>query len=132
MAEPARALETALALSRIGVRLAVDDFGTGYSSLAYLKRLPVEELKIDKSFVGAMATDDDDATIVRSIIGLGHDLGLTVVAEGVEGEASWNTLKALGCDVAQGYYMSRPVPAEELTDWLGARSGELVRVSLPA
>lgn len=132
MAEPARALETAIELSRIGVRLAVDDFGTGYSSLAYLKRLPVEELKIDKSFVGAMASDEEDASIVRSIIGLAHDLGLNVVAEGVEENSSWNMLKSLGCDVAQGYFISRPVPADELTAWLSTRRGDLARLSLPA
>ena len=122
MSEPTRALETAVRLASTGVRLAIDDFGTGYSSLAYLKRLPVAELKIDKSFVGTMARDEGDATIVRSTIGLAHDLGLSVVAEGVEDQATWDLLGLLGCDVAQGYYLSQPTPASEFVQWLGPRS----------
>jgi diguanylate cyclase (GGDEF)-like protein len=120
MVDPARALQTAIELSTIGVRLAIDDFGTGYSSLAYLKRLPVDELKIDKSFVGNMASDEEDATIVRSMVRLAHDLGLTVVAEGVEDDASWDALRQLGCDVAQGYYISRPLQAHDLASWVRA------------
>jgi EAL domain-containing protein (putative c-di-GMP-specific phosphodiesterase class I) len=99
--------------------VSIDDFGTGYSSLAYLKRLPVHELKIDKSFVANMATDDNDAAIVRSTIGLAHDLGLTVVAEGVEDQQTWDLLAKLGCDVAQGYFISRPLPPVVLDEWLG-------------
>jgi diguanylate cyclase (GGDEF)-like protein len=118
MADPARALETLTRLSAMGVRLAIDDFGAGYSSLSYLKKLPVNELKIDKTFVINMATDDNDAVIVRSTIDLAHNLGLAVVAEGVETQASWNRLAALGCDAAQGYWMSRPLPAADLTRWL--------------
>jgi len=127
MAEPARALDTATRLRALGVRLAIDDFGTGYSSLAYLKRLPVSELKIDRSFVRDMAVDDDDATIVRSTIGLAHDLGLNVVAEGIEDRASYDLLKRLGCDVAQGYFMSRPIPARDFEAWyrVHAREAEL-------
>ncbi len=104
-------------LSALGVRLAVDDFGTGYSSLAYLARLPVDELKIDRSFVRRLATDEGDATIVASTIGLGHALGLSVVVEGVEDAETWAPLGRMGCDVAQGYYLSRPLPADELERW---------------
>jgi EAL domain-containing protein (putative c-di-GMP-specific phosphodiesterase class I) len=117
MAEPARALDTATRLRALGVHLAIDDFGTGYSSLAYLKRLPVSELKIDQSFVRDMAVDDDDATIVRSTIGLAHDLGLNVVAEGVEDQPTYDLLSRLGCDVAQGYFISRPMTARAFEAW---------------
>jgi diguanylate cyclase (GGDEF)-like protein/PAS domain S-box-containing protein len=108
-------------LSAMGIRLSVDDFGTGYSSLAYLKRLPVSEIKVDRSFVMNMDEDEDDATIVRSTIELGRNLGLDVVAEGVENEQVWDRLRALGCTAAQGYYLSRPVPAPELGAWLEQR-----------
>jgi diguanylate cyclase (GGDEF)-like protein/PAS domain S-box-containing protein len=105
-------------LSTMGVRLSIDDFGTGYSSLASLKRIPVSEIKIDRSFVTNMDTDEDDATIVRCTIDLGRNLGLDVVAEGVETEQTWNRLKDLGCTTGQGYYLSRAVPAPELRAWL--------------
>ncbi len=118
LADPIRAMHVLSRLSGMGVRLAIDDFGTGYSSLAYLKRLPVDELKIDKSFVQGMEADENDAVIVRSTIDLGRNLGLRVVAEGVETTEAWRQLAALGCDVAQGYYLSRPVPAAELVAWL--------------
>jgi diguanylate cyclase (GGDEF)-like protein len=118
MADPARALDVLDRLSGIGLRLSVDDFGTGYSSLTYLKRLPVDEVKIDKSFVIRMATDEQDAAIVRSIIDLAGSLGLAVVAEGVEDTASWQLLADLGCDVVQGYALCRPVPAAEVTEWV--------------
>jgi diguanylate cyclase (GGDEF)-like protein len=114
MDEPQRALATLNALSAAGFKLSIDDFGTGYSSLAYLKRLPVDELKIDRSFVMAMETDDDDAKIVRSTIDLAHNMGLTVVAEGVENEAAQRRLASLHCDEAQGYHMSRPLPVAEM------------------
>ncbi len=114
MDEPQRALAMLNSLSAAGFKLSIDDFGTGYSSLAYLKKLPVDELKIDKSFVMAMASDAEDAKIVRSTIDLAHNLGLTVVAEGVETQAIMNQLRDLDCDEAQGYYMSRPLPAAEL------------------
>ncbi len=113
MDEPQRAEATLNALSAAGFKLSIDDFGTGYSSLAYLKRLPVDELKIDKSFVMGMERDDDDAKIVRSTIDLAHNLGLSVVAEGVENAAILARLAALDCDEAQGYHISRPVPLPE-------------------
>jgi diguanylate cyclase (GGDEF)-like protein len=115
MTDPARAEATLTRLSQIGLTLSVDDFGTGYSSLANLKRLPVDVIKIDKSFVMEMAVDASDAAIVRSTIDLAHNLGLKVVAEGVESEDAWRHLEALGCDYAQGYYLSRPLPAEAAT-----------------
>ena len=120
MADPNRAVDVLERLSRIGIRLSVDDFGTGYSSLTYLKALPVDEVKIDKSFVLSMATDAGDAAIVRSIIDLGGSLGLTVVAEGVEDADAWQRLAELGCDIVQGYALSRPAPAEDVTAWLAA------------
>jgi len=106
-------------LKRRGVCLAIDDFGTGYSSLAHLKRLPVDELKIDKSFVLNLSESAaDDLVIVRSTIELGHNMGLIVIAEGVETAESWRILKRLGCDMAQGYYMSAPLPAEKFREWV--------------
>ena len=114
MADPMRARATLVQLSSMGVRLSIDDFGTGHSSLAYLKRLPVHALKIDKSFVINMASDENDLVIVQSTIDLAHNLGLEVVAEGVESEEVWNRLRSLGCDLAQGFWRGRPVKAEEL------------------
>lgn len=118
MLDPDRAVDVLARLSELGIGFALDDFGTGYSSLAHLKRLPVEELKIDKSFVMDMTTDAGDATIVRSTIELARNLGLRVVAEGVETGDHWAALAALGCHTAQGYYLSRPLPAAALTGWL--------------
>jgi EAL domain-containing protein (putative c-di-GMP-specific phosphodiesterase class I) len=115
MADPARAEATLERLSQIGLTLSVDDFGTGYSSLANLKRLPVDVIKIDKSFVMEMAVDASDAAIVRSTIDLAHNLGLRVVAEGVESEGAWRRLEALGCDFAQGYHLARPLPPDAVT-----------------
>ena len=102
----------------MGISLAIDDFGTGYSSLSYLSRLPVANLKIDKSFVMNMATNENDAVIVRSTIDLGRNLGLRVIAEGVETEQALTQLADLGCDLAQGYLLSRPIPADQLSAWL--------------
>jgi diguanylate cyclase (GGDEF)-like protein/PAS domain S-box-containing protein len=118
MADRDRALAVLEKLRVLGVRLAIDDFGTGYSSMAYLKGLAVDALKIDKSFVRNLATDPSDRAIVRSTVELGHNLGLQVVAEGVEDTLSYQQLVRLGCDLAQGYYMGRPMPASELTCWL--------------
>jgi diguanylate cyclase (GGDEF)-like protein len=119
MDDPVRAQQTLEGLHAMGVDLSIDDFGTGYSSLAYLKRLPVQELKIDKSFVLKMESDADDAKIVRSTIDLGHNMGLKVVAEGLETSAAWELLARMGCDQGQGYFISRPMPAEQLAAWLG-------------
>jgi EAL domain-containing protein (putative c-di-GMP-specific phosphodiesterase class I) len=102
----------------MGVRLAIDDFGTGHSSLAHLKRLPVHELKIDKSFVAGMVKDASDAVIVRSTIDLAHNMGLAVVAEGVEDEPTLERLRALGCDMVQGYLLSRPLAADDVVAWM--------------
>jgi EAL domain-containing protein (putative c-di-GMP-specific phosphodiesterase class I) len=105
-------------LSRIGVELSIDDFGTGHSSLAKLRSLPISEIKLDKSFVGRMRDQRDDAIIVRSTIELGRNLGLRVVAEGVEDEATADLLREYACDVIQGFWCGRPQPAERLTPWL--------------
>jgi diguanylate cyclase (GGDEF)-like protein len=118
MSDPERALATVRELSELGVRLAVDDFGTGHSSLANLRMLPVHELKIDRSFVTPMLTDESDMVIVRSTVDLGHALGLRVIAEGVEDRETLERLAALGCDRAQGHYFSMPVPAEEFISWI--------------
>ncbi len=122
VAETDRPLPTLRRLFALGVRLAVDDFGTGYSSLAYLRRLPVHEVKIDKSFVLGMATDSGDLGIVRAIVDLSRHLGMTVVAEGVESEMTLTLLEEMGCDVAQGFLFSRPLPYERLEAWMNART----------
>ncbi len=118
MSNPSDGLAILTELDRMGVTLAIDDFGTGYSSLAYLKQLPMNELKIDKSFVMDMEENENDAVIVRSTIDLAHNLGLKVTAEGVETEGAWDTLTILGCDRSQGYFMGRPMPVEKLKEWL--------------
>ena len=118
MDDPERALGTLRRLDRMGLGLSIDDFGTGYSSLAYLKKLPISELKIDRSFVMGMEQDRADLKIVRSTVELAHNLGYTVVAEGVESAQTWAILRALKCDQAQGYYMARPMPEDEFGHWL--------------
>jgi diguanylate cyclase (GGDEF)-like protein len=118
MADPARSIGVLDRLSALGVGIAIDDFGTGYSSLSHLRRLPVDEVKIDRSFVSGMIANESDAVIVRSTIDLARNLGLRVVAEGVEDETTWDLLAGLGCDAAQGYYLSRPVPAHAFVGWL--------------
>jgi diguanylate cyclase (GGDEF)-like protein len=120
MADHRRAMTILTRLSKMGVALSVDDFGTGYSSLAYLQNLPVDFIKIDKSFCMSMGEDAGNATIVQSTIDLGHNLGLKVVAEGVETQEAYTTLAALGCDYAQGFYLSRPLAPEKATIWLEA------------
>ncbi len=126
MSNPNDGLTILTELDRMGVKLAIDDFGTGYSSLAYLKRLPVDELKIDKSLVTDMEVNENDAVIVRSTIDLAHNLGLKVTAEGVETQEVWDLLSILGCDQSQGYYMGSPMSVEKLDAWLG----ELVRPAI--
>lgn len=118
MSNPIDGLAILTELDQMGVTLAIDDFGTGYSSLAYLKRLPVDELKIDKSFVTDMEENENDAVIVRSTIDLAHNLGLKVTAEGVETRGAWDTLSLLGCDQSQGYFMGRPMSVKKLEAWL--------------
>jgi predicted signal transduction protein with EAL and GGDEF domain len=105
-------------LRDLGISVAIDDFGTGYSSLAYLKKLPIHSIKIDKSFVMNMTADDNDAVIVRSTIDLAHNLGDLVIAEGVENQDALDLLEILGCDHAQGYHISHPLPADELVSWM--------------
>ncbi len=115
--DPKRAEQTLVRLSRMGVWLSIDDFGTGYTSLASIARLPISEIKIDRSFVQGMLANKNDAMIVRSIIELGHNLGLRVVAEGIETKEVFDALAALGCDEAQGYFVSRPQACESLKSW---------------
>lgn len=125
MADSERFIQTLKRLANMGIRLSIDDFGIGYSSLSYLKQLPVDEIKIDKSFVLGMTNDEDSVVIVRSTIDLAHKLGLQVVAEGVESKAIYDLLSQLGCDAAQGYFISRPLPAEQLLAW--ANTGKWTR-----
>ncbi|MCB2182152.1 MAG: EAL domain-containing protein [Desulfobulbaceae bacterium] len=119
--DPERAMEILVRLSEMGIHLSIDDFGTGYSSLAYLKKLPVNELKIDKSFVMDMLENENDAVIVRSTIDLAHNLGLQVVAEGVENKETAAHLKSLGCDILQGYHFSKPLSSEDFDAWFGSQ-----------
>ena len=118
--DPRRAQTVLQSLHDMGLKIAIDDFGTGYSSLVSLKQMPVSTIKIDKSFVMGMEADDSDAAIVKSTAQLGHNLGLEVVAEGVETPSAWSTLADLGCDFAQGYYLSKPLPDEQFLRWLTA------------
>lgn len=114
-------------LAAIGVRLSVDDFGTGYSSLAYLARLPVSEVKVDRAFVSRMTSDTKDAAIVRSVIDLGHNLNMRVVAEGVEDRTCWDALAGFGADIAQGFLLSRPLPADAFESWLAEHDADAFR-----
>jgi diguanylate cyclase (GGDEF)-like protein/PAS domain S-box-containing protein len=129
MTDPQRALDSLARLRAIGVEVAIDDFGTGHASLSYLKQMPVGEIKLDRSFIRDMRTDKNDFTIVRSTIELAHDLGLRVIAEGVEDQATWDLLVELGCDLAQGFHMSRPLSEGDLRRWLAADPG---RRALPS
>ncbi|MEA2344715.1 MAG: diguanylate cyclase [Thermoanaerobaculia bacterium] len=127
MADPAHALAIMSMLQSMGVRLSVDDFGTGYSSLTHLRELPIDEIKIDKAFVLGMLTSDADAAIVRTVIDLAHNLGKQVCAEGVEDAETMRRLEEMGCDLAQGYFISRAVPAAQLMTWLTENSWGLKR-----
>jgi EAL domain-containing protein (putative c-di-GMP-specific phosphodiesterase class I) len=109
-------------LHTAGIQISIDDFGTGYSSMAYLRRLPVTEIKVDRSFVMGMLQQSDDEVLVRSVIELGHNLGLTVVAEGVEDQDTLNALMRVGCDIAQGFHLGRPMPVEGFEQWLKRRA----------
>jgi EAL domain-containing protein (putative c-di-GMP-specific phosphodiesterase class I) len=122
MADPKRASDVLGRLRDLGVNLAVDDFGTGYSSLSYLRRIEVDELKIDKSFVLQMGLDDNSAIIVRSTVELGHSLGLSVTAEGVEDIATLRTLQGLGCDRIQGFHFGRPMNRDAMEAWLNTHA----------
>jgi predicted signal transduction protein with EAL and GGDEF domain len=135
MGDPRRTTDALQRLHDLGITIAVDDFGTGHSSLSYLRRLPVGEIKIDKSFVLALASSESDAAIVRSIVELAHNLGLPVVAEGIEDAATERILRHIGCDLAQGYYFARPMPAEQLGRFLDDRAAleaNVVALPLPA
>jgi diguanylate cyclase (GGDEF)-like protein len=129
MSDPDRALDTVSRLRQLGVQISVDDFGTGYSSLSNLKRLPINELKIDRSFISSLPHDESDLIIVGSTINLGHDLGLNVVAEGVEDEITLKRLANLDCDLAQGYYFGRPLPSNEFVVLVDRLSGRIARVA---
>jgi diguanylate cyclase len=120
--DPVRAVEVLAELRDLGVRLAIDDFGTGYSSMSYLQTMPLHELKIDRRFTAAARTSAGDEAIVRAVLQLGHAVGLDVVAEGVEDEGTHAMLGVMGCDAAQGYYLSRPVPADEVRSWVTGRA----------
>ena len=123
--DAAKSIQAMLELRALGCRIAIDDFGTGYSSLSYLKRLPVDELKIDKSFVAMLGKDPQDEIIVRAAIDLAHQFGLSVTAEGVEDDLSWQMLAVMGADVVQGYHLSRPLTSEAFLTWLAGRDSQL-------
>jgi EAL domain-containing protein (putative c-di-GMP-specific phosphodiesterase class I) len=129
MSDPNAAHHTLSALHEMGIMLSIDDFGTGYSSLAYLKNLPVGELKIDKSFVLHMAENQQDRKIVQSIIDLAHNLEMSVVAEGIENQQTLDMLIGMGCDYGQGFYIGRPMPIGEMPRWMEAgnwrKSGDI-------
>jgi diguanylate cyclase (GGDEF)-like protein len=123
IADPDRVAGILTQLQQLGVRLSIDDFGTGYSSMAYLQKIPLNELKIDRCFVTSMESSRGDKAIVRAILQLAHELRLEVVAEGVEDEQTWFALRAMGCDVAQGHHLCPPLPADAVTEWMANRSG---------
>jgi EAL domain-containing protein (putative c-di-GMP-specific phosphodiesterase class I) len=122
MTNPVRAREILDQLRELGVLLSLDDFGTGYSSMAFLRTLPVQQLKIDRCFVTQMRSEPSDQAIVRAVVGLADNLGLQVVAEGIEDQDTWADLADLGCTTGQGYHLARPMPAADLTVWLRQRS----------
>jgi EAL domain-containing protein (putative c-di-GMP-specific phosphodiesterase class I) len=121
MADPDGVVQMLRRLQAMDVRVSIDDFGTGYTSLSYLKHLPVHTLKIDKVFVAGILENDQDQAITESIIGLGHKLGLSVIAEGIESDDVWQRLRSLSCDEGQGYHLARPMPSPDLKLWMAAR-----------
>jgi EAL domain-containing protein (putative c-di-GMP-specific phosphodiesterase class I) len=125
--DPNHAIRNLERLHALGCRLAIDDFGTGYSSLSYLRRLPVNTIKIDKSFVTGMVRDSSDTAIVRSTIDLAHHMGLTVVAEGIEDEVTFEHLRAYGCDAAQGFWISRPLAAADVPAYVHRAGSRVLR-----
>lgn len=122
ISDPDRAVEVLRGLTELGVRLSIDDFGTGYSSISYLRSMRVHEMKLDRSFVTHMCTDAGDSAIVHALVALARNFGLQAVAEGVEDQDTWTALAEAGCDVVQGYFLSEPLPAEEVVSWLGDRA----------
>jgi EAL domain-containing protein (putative c-di-GMP-specific phosphodiesterase class I) len=131
MADAARSQQVMAGLRRLGVRLSIDDYGTGYSSLSYLRALPVDELKLDRSFVSNLTSDERAAAIVRSTLQLSRDLGMGMVVEGVEDAATLTALRAWGCDFAQGYHIARPMPAERFLGWLAEQPAVVLRGGIP-
>jgi EAL domain-containing protein (putative c-di-GMP-specific phosphodiesterase class I) len=129
--ESQRSLDVVQSLVELGVKISCDDFGTGYASLARLRRLPIDEIKVDRSFVCRMADDDTDRAITRSVLSLGRGLGLTTVAEGVEDRDGWDILRAFGCDQAQGFLVSRPLAADRFREWM-TRQPESARPNVAA
>ncbi len=124
------AIQTMKQLNNLGVQLSIDDFGTGYSSLSYLKRFPVQKIKIDRSFIKDIETDEDDSAIAMAIVQLGHTLGMTVVAEGVESETQLKLLQQMKCDIIQGFYFSEPIDFDKVENWIDetySRSTSLTR-----
>ena len=130
MADAARSQQVMAGLRRLGVRLSINDYGTGYSSLSYLRALPVDELKLDRSFVSHLTSDERAAAIVRSTLQLSLDLGMSMVVEGVEDAATLTALRAWGCDIAQGYHIARPMPPEKFLCWLAAQPSSAAREGL--
>jgi EAL domain-containing protein (putative c-di-GMP-specific phosphodiesterase class I) len=131
MADAARSQQVMAGLRRLGVRLSIDDYGTGYSSLSYLRALPVDELKLDRSFVSNLTSDERAAAIVRSTLQLSLDLGMSMVVEGVEDADTLAALRAWGCDVAQGYHIARPMPGDQFVAWLVTQPSWVPRGGIP-
>jgi len=120
--DPARAVQMLDAIAALGVGLSIDDFGTGYSSLSHLARMPVDEMKIDRSFLQSLESDPEFATVVRSAIDMGHGLGLKVVAEGIETQAAADTVREFGCDIAQGFFYAKPMPLQAFAAWMTSKT----------
>jgi EAL domain-containing protein (putative c-di-GMP-specific phosphodiesterase class I) len=126
ISNPDQALGVLRQIRALGVHLSVDDFGTGYSSMAYLQDMPITELKIDRSFVSRMNDDANSLAIVHAVLDLARNLNLQVVAEGIEDQQTWDELSALGCNISQGFFFSKPLPPAELADWIVRQGADLV------